>query len=205
VAGRVDLDAAALKQAVDYASAHNSYSVRVYRHNCLAAKSTLDQLTENVPNNVWSTTKGVISMLVGRAEKLGKLSLDDPIGKYLPQGRRGARGDHDPPAAHAELGAALRLDARARRHPDDEVQYTLDLPFDYRAAPTSSTARPRSRCSRAWCRRRSARTSRTSRTSSCSRRSASSATGSGCATARQHTKGWAISTWRRPISPGSAT
>src|SRR5687767_4982122 len=76
--GAVDLDAAALKQAVDYAAAHNSYSVRVYRHNCLAAKSSLDMLTENVPNNVWSTTKGVVSMLAGRAEKLGKLSLDDP-------------------------------------------------------------------------------------------------------------------------------
>src|SRR6185436_12839551 len=79
--GAVDLDADGLKQAVDYATSHNAYSVRVYRHNCLAAKSSLDVLTENVPNNVWSATKGVVSMLAGRAEKLGKLQLDDPIGK----------------------------------------------------------------------------------------------------------------------------
>jgi CubicO group peptidase (beta-lactamase class C family) len=131
--GSLDLDAAALKEAVDYASAHNSYSVRVYRHNCLAAKSTLDQLTENVPNNVWSTTKGVISMLVGRAEKLGKLSLDDPIGKYLPQ------FPVDP--AHGAITIRQLLTQSSGLHfvwtpelaqvPDDEVQYTLDLPFDY--------------------------------------------------------------------------
>ena len=129
--GAVDLDAAVLKQAVDYAAAHNSYSVRVYRHNCLAAKSSLDVLTENVPNNVWSTTKGVVSMLAGRAEKLGKLSLDDPIGKYLPQAD----------AAHAAITIRQLLTQSSGLHfvwtpellgiPDDEVQYTLDLPFDY--------------------------------------------------------------------------
>ncbi len=129
--GAVDLDGAALQQAVDYAAAHNSYSVRVYRHNCLAAKSSLDVLTENVPNNVWSTTKGVVSMLAGRAEKLGKLSLDDPIGKYLPQAD----------AAHAAITIRQLLTQSSGLHfvwtpellgiPDDEVQYTLDLPFDY--------------------------------------------------------------------------
>jgi CubicO group peptidase (beta-lactamase class C family) len=129
--GALDLDAAALKQAVDYAASHNAYSVRVYRHNCLAAKSALDQLTENVPNNVWSSTKGVVSMLAGRAEKLGKLTLDDPIGKYLPQAD----------AAHAAITIRQLLTQSSGLHfvwtpelagiPDDEVQYTLDLPFDY--------------------------------------------------------------------------
>jgi CubicO group peptidase (beta-lactamase class C family) len=125
------LDAAALKQAVDYATAHNSYSVRVYRHNCLAARSSLDVLTEDVPNNVWSTTKGVVAMLAGRAEKLGKLSLGDPIGKYLPQAD----------TAHAAVTIRQLLTQSSGLHfvwtpellgiPDDEVQYTLDLPFDY--------------------------------------------------------------------------
>jgi CubicO group peptidase (beta-lactamase class C family) len=129
--GAVDLDAALLAQAVDYAAAHNAYSVRVYRHNCLAAKSSLDQLTENVPNNIWSATKGVVAMLAGRAEKLGKLSLDDPIGKYLPQAD----------AAHAAITIRQLLTQSSGLHfvwtpelagyPDDEVQYTLDLPFDY--------------------------------------------------------------------------
>src|SRR5688572_6232060 len=129
--GALDLDGALLKEAVDYAAAHNAYSVRVYRHNCLAAKSALDQLTENVPNNVWSTTKGVVAMLVGRAEKLGKLSLDDPIGKYLPQA--------DP--AHAAITIRQLLTQSSGLDfvwtpellgiPDDEVQYTLDLPFEY--------------------------------------------------------------------------
>ncbi len=129
--GAVDLDAAKLKQAVDYAAAHLSFSVRVYRHNCLVAKSSLDLLTESVPNNVWSTTKGVISMLAGRAEKLGKLSLDDPIGKYLPQAD----------AAHAAITIRQLLTQSSGLHfvwtpellgiPENEVTYTLGLPFDY--------------------------------------------------------------------------
>ena len=132
--GDVDLDPIDVKRAVDYATQHNSRSVRVYRHNCLVATSALDPLSENVAFDVWSTTKGVTSMLAGRAEKLGYLDLDDPIGPYLEHA-------YAIDAEHAAItirqlltqssGLQLKWPPELTGYPDDEVQYTIDLPFDH--------------------------------------------------------------------------
>lgn len=79
----VSLDEDRLQQSVDYAVAKGSQSVRVYRHGCLVATGSNDASVEHVPLPAWSMTKGVVSMLVGRAVELGLLAVDDPIGKYL--------------------------------------------------------------------------------------------------------------------------
>ena len=93
----VGLDRGDLARAVGYASARGAQSVRVYRHGCLVARSGNDPLTENMRLPGWSMTKGVVSMVVGRAEELGLLSVDDPISAYLDT----AALDLDP--AHASL------------------------------------------------------------------------------------------------------
>lgn len=80
----VGLDAGAVRAAIDYAVAKGSQSVRVYRHGCLVALGSNDPPLETQMLPGWSMTKGVMSMIVGRAVTLGALSVDDPIGRYLP-------------------------------------------------------------------------------------------------------------------------
>ncbi len=81
----VGLDSTALARAVNFATSRNAGSVRILRHGYLVATSGLDALTATVPNNLWSSTKGVVSVLTGRAIALGKLRLDDPISLYVPE------------------------------------------------------------------------------------------------------------------------
>lgn len=80
------LDPAAVAEALAYAAAHNRISVRIYRNNCLVGTGPLEPVTQNVPFNVFSSTKSVVSMATGIAYGQGKLGLDDPIGEYLPDG-----------------------------------------------------------------------------------------------------------------------
>ena len=80
----VNLDATAVKKAVKYANTHQRISIQIFRHNCLVATGPLDIITDDIPNNVWSCTKSVISMLTGIAHSQGKLNFNDQIGKYLP-------------------------------------------------------------------------------------------------------------------------
>lgn len=127
----LDLDPAAVAAAARYANLTNAVSLRIYRYGCLAGESALDPLTKSVPNNVWSTTKGVTSMLTGRALQLGLLRLDDPIGRYIPEAD----------AAHAAITIRQLLTQSSGLrfvwtgdlnlgHPDS-VRYTLALPFDH--------------------------------------------------------------------------
>lgn len=80
----VNLNAAAVQKAVQYANRHQRISLQIFRHNCKVATGALDPVTDDIPNNVWSCTKSVISLLTGIAHTQGKLSYNDEIGKYLP-------------------------------------------------------------------------------------------------------------------------
>jgi CubicO group peptidase (beta-lactamase class C family) len=80
----VEMDPDAVASAIAYASARGAQSVRVYRHGCLIGRSWLDPSTERSPMASWSMTKGVVSMVVGRAVTQGHLRVDDPIGAHLP-------------------------------------------------------------------------------------------------------------------------
>jgi CubicO group peptidase (beta-lactamase class C family) len=128
---QVDLDPQAVRLAIAYATTQASSSVRVYRRHCLVGTSGYDGLTQFTPANLWSATKGVVAMLVGRAIRMGRLGLDDPIGWYLPQAD----------ASHARITVRQLLtqtsglsfhwanDVAAGRK--DSVAFTLGLPFDH--------------------------------------------------------------------------
>jgi CubicO group peptidase (beta-lactamase class C family) len=127
----LDLDPAAVQEAINFASTRNATSVRIYRHNCLAGSSVLDPLLESTPNNIWSSTKGVVSLLTGRAERLGYLDVNDPIGEYVPSAD----------AAHARITIRDLLTETSGIHfvwtadlhmlQPDSVRYALSLPFDH--------------------------------------------------------------------------
>lgn len=76
---------AKLADALDWATMHQSYSVLVIRHGCLAGATRLDSITSNLSLDGWSMTKSVTSMLVGRAVTLGLFDIDAPIGRWVPE------------------------------------------------------------------------------------------------------------------------
>lgn len=76
------LDAGSVRSAVDYAVTKGAHAVRIYRHGCLVGADAHDMADARMPG--WSMTKGVVSMLVGRAVEMGLLDVDAPIGTYLP-------------------------------------------------------------------------------------------------------------------------
>ncbi len=125
----VDLNPNAVNDAVGFATANLAASVRIYRHDCLVATSVADPDTENVPAGLWSATKGVVSLLVGRAATMGALSVDDPIGRFFPEAD----------AAHAAItvrqllqqssGLAFHWANDVAAGGTDSVAFTLGLPF----------------------------------------------------------------------------
>ncbi|MEX2193978.1 MAG: serine hydrolase [Thermoleophilaceae bacterium] len=128
------LDPAAVRDAIGFATTRSALSVRVYRHGCLAGASVLDPLTEDVPNDVWSTTKAVVSLLTGRATTLGLLDIDDPIGEYLPDWP-GVDAEHRAITIRHLLtetsGLRFSWTPELAGLPADSVRYTLALPFEH--------------------------------------------------------------------------
>jgi CubicO group peptidase (beta-lactamase class C family) len=130
-ATQLGFDQARLDAAIQFGERLPSTSVRVYRHGCLAAKSELDPATVFVPQPLFSGSKTVVALAVGRAITLGYLKVDDPIGLYLPEAD----------AAHGAItvrhllnqtsGLQLVLADEAAALTADPVQYTLALPAWY--------------------------------------------------------------------------
>lgn len=81
----VALDPGAVKKALTYAQAHLRASVQIFRNDCRVGTGLLDPVTDNVPMQVFSSTKSVISLLTGIATDEHRIALDDPVGKYLPK------------------------------------------------------------------------------------------------------------------------
>lgn len=131
---QVDLDPAAVRDAIGFATTRNARSVRVYRHGCLAGASVLDPLTAEMPNDVWSTTKAVVSLLAGRAVTLGLLDVDDPIGEHIPP-LPGVDAEHRAITFRDLLtessGLRFNWTPELAGMPADSVRYTLALPFDH--------------------------------------------------------------------------
>ncbi|HEX3839406.1 MAG TPA: serine hydrolase [Acidimicrobiales bacterium] len=84
--GQEDLNPVAVASAIEYANTHLRASVQIFRNNCKVAEGLLDPVTDSIPYEVFSSTKSVVSILTGVAYDQHRLSLDDPIGKYLPTG-----------------------------------------------------------------------------------------------------------------------
>jgi len=79
----VGLDPIKLRAALDYWSEHGSETVKVYRNNCLVGQGRLDPVYDYKPIWIASHTKTLVMLAVGRAQTLGYLNIDDPIGKYI--------------------------------------------------------------------------------------------------------------------------
>lgn len=81
----VGLDAAKLREALDYWTRHGSETIKVFRHNCLVGEGALDNAFDRVPLWLRSHAKTFHSLIIGRAQTLGYLDIDEPIGKYIPE------------------------------------------------------------------------------------------------------------------------
>ncbi len=58
-----DLNPAAVQAAILYANTHLRASVQIFRNNCKVAQGLLDPVTDNIPYEIFSSTKSVISIL----------------------------------------------------------------------------------------------------------------------------------------------
>ncbi|QLY29218.1 serine hydrolase domain-containing protein [Nocardia huaxiensis] len=129
----VQLDSAALNDALDFGARTGGVALQVYRHGCLVGDRTP---TGNLPMPLASATKGVAATVVGRAITLGYFGLDDPLGKFFPQAD----------AAHAELTVRQVLTQTTGLHFSwpadiaglytDSVLQTLAEPADYAPGTT---------------------------------------------------------------------
>lgn len=64
---------------------NGAVSIKVFRYNCLVGCSP-NTATSAITKNIFSATKGVISILTCIARDQGKLQLGDTISEYLPTG-----------------------------------------------------------------------------------------------------------------------
>lgn len=82
----VGIDKAKLDDAIAFAASRMRTHIEVYRNNCLIGRGPLNNATGDVPWNLFSSTKSVVSMLAGIAYTQGKLDLAASIATYLPAG-----------------------------------------------------------------------------------------------------------------------
>ncbi|HEX8064983.1 MAG TPA: serine hydrolase [Thermoleophilaceae bacterium] len=79
------LDPAALQEAIDFASTRGTAAMAVYRRGCLVGEDRAAEAGRAVQQHSWSLSKSVVSLLVGRAVTLGRLSVYDPVGALVPE------------------------------------------------------------------------------------------------------------------------
>lgn len=127
----VDLNPNAVNDALGYATSNLAASVRIYRHDCLVATSVADVDTEAVPAGLWSATKGVVGMLVGRAVTLGKLSVDDPIGRWFPEADAAHRAITVRELLQQSSGLTFHWANDVAAGGIDSINFTLGLPFEH--------------------------------------------------------------------------
>lgn len=80
----VGLDPAAVTRAINEVGPPTAASLRIYRNNCLIGRTVSDQNSAHEPQQLYSMTKSIVALVVGRAVTLGKVGVTDPIGRYLP-------------------------------------------------------------------------------------------------------------------------
>ncbi len=82
----VGIDKARLDDAIAFAASRLRTHIQVFRNDCLIGRGPLNQVTRNIPWNMFSSTKSVVAMLAGIANTQGKLDLGASIATYLPPG-----------------------------------------------------------------------------------------------------------------------
>lgn len=142
---RLGVDKAGLDDAIAFAASRMRTHIQVFRNNCLIGAGPLNATTGDVPWNLFSSTKSVISMLAGIAYTQHRLDLNASIARYLPPG--------EADAAHARITVAdlltqtsglsqsiLSEAVTAGLDVDPNIaKQALALPVTYRPGPSSST------------------------------------------------------------------
>ncbi|MBL1078266.1 serine hydrolase [Nocardia sp. 2] len=82
----VGLNPQLVADAVAFAAARQRLDVQIYRNNCLIAVGPTHDRDGGTAWNLWSATKGVVSLVAGAAYTDGLLDIDAPIDLYLPHG-----------------------------------------------------------------------------------------------------------------------
>lgn len=124
-------DTEKLEQAITFGNKLGSTAVRVYRYGCLAGRNRWDAPAYAVPHPLASGSKGILSLVVGRAITLGYFDLNDPISRFFPQ----ADAEHGAITIRQLLnqvsGLRVSIVDEAAVVLNDPVQYSLQQPFWY--------------------------------------------------------------------------
>nr|WP_244332771.1 hypothetical protein [Gordonia polyisoprenivorans] len=101
---RLGVDKAGLDDAIAFAASRMRTHIQVFRNNCLIGSGPLNEVTGDVPWNLFSSTKSVISMLAGIAYTQHRLDLNASIA-VSPAGRGRCRActDHRRRSPHPDL------------------------------------------------------------------------------------------------------
>lgn len=134
---KLGFDTAKLQDALNFGKSKGAWVARVYRHGCLAGKADYDaNAAEKLPTPLASSSKGVLSVAVGRAIALGLFSVDDPISKFFPEAD----------AAHGAITIRQVLNqTTGLKHTwggtiggilTEEIQQVLQAPFEFAPGTT---------------------------------------------------------------------
>ncbi len=80
-AEQVGMDQAGVDEAMRFGVQAKAHAIQIYRHGCLVADHGVPGDT---PMPLFSASKGVTAVAVGRAVTLGYFGIDDPLGKFFP-------------------------------------------------------------------------------------------------------------------------
>jgi CubicO group peptidase (beta-lactamase class C family) len=129
----VALDAGRLQEALDFATSRQSAAIAVYRHGCLVGEDRAAGVSADQRFQSFSMAKSVTAMVTGRAITLGYLSVDDPVGAFMPEADRehGAMTVRDLLTMSSGLHWNFYRDYNIFTR-GDRVKDALTLPFDHR-------------------------------------------------------------------------
>ena len=79
----VGMDPAGVEAAIEFGMEHSSNTVRVYRFGCKVGAEP--SLPPDSKYESWSLAKSITALAFGRAQTLGLISADDPLGSLIPE------------------------------------------------------------------------------------------------------------------------
>jgi CubicO group peptidase (beta-lactamase class C family) len=132
-AASVDLDAAAVKEALALATTGAGSTAAVYRHGCLVETKAGAGGSRDRTYESWSSGKSAVSLAAGRAMTLGLLSPDDRVGALIPEADR----EHGALTVRQLLEMASGLHWNfirdySQSRTENRVNDALTLPFDHK-------------------------------------------------------------------------
>lgn len=122
------MDSKAVDDALDFGTSAGGVAIQIYRHGCLVGDRTP---TKNLPIPLASATKGITSVVVGRAIKMGYFNLDDPLGKFFPSSDPEHAGLTIRQILNQTTGIRFSWPSDIAGLATDSLSQTLAAPVDY--------------------------------------------------------------------------